>query len=197
MGRRNQRKRGPRRRDVSRETVIINYFLGRSPRPPAFHFLSPAELRAAWELVRARVLELWVAESPCSRPPAWWQYDAPEPRPRLGGIGTPLSEALAEVPSLHRGIPDRWLSPSDVALYSGRAVDGRGKAVARELRSRFTHKAIDPNDPPCFEGEAVYLERRGLLAKGELEVLASQEALRDPEYVVLAENVRARKAASR
>jgi hypothetical protein len=197
MGRLNQRKRGPRRRDVSRESVIIDYFLGRAPRPPAFHFLSPAELRATWELVRGRVLESWIKERPCSRPPAWWQYEAAEPRRRLGGVGAPLSEALGQVASLHRGIPDRWLSPVDVALYSGRAVDVHGKAF-RELKGRFPHKAIDPNDPPQFESEATYLERHGLLTEAEVDTLKRKD-LRDPEFAVLVSDERAarpRKAAA-
>src|SRR5262249_49105146 len=41
------------------------------------------QLREAWEQLRERVLAEHIAEQPGTRPWAWWQWDAPEPRRKL------------------------------------------------------------------------------------------------------------------
>ncbi len=39
-----------------------------------------------WHACRAAILPLWIAQRPCSRPKAWWIFDAPENRTRVAGI---------------------------------------------------------------------------------------------------------------
>lgn len=38
------------------------------------------QLQAAWENARADILPTWIRQHPCTRPFAWWCYDAPEGR---------------------------------------------------------------------------------------------------------------------
>jgi hypothetical protein len=101
-----------------------------------------------WESHRESVIAEHVKESPGTRPPLWWQHDAPrqavgtipgwhcdgqlpELRRRLGGSGEPVSPA-----NLSYGIPDVW-------------------------------RDIDEDDLPIFESQASYLRRHGLLLAGE------------------------------
>lgn len=39
-----------------------------------------AQLREAWEYAREELLAEWIRESPGTRPPGWWLFDAPERR---------------------------------------------------------------------------------------------------------------------
>jgi len=147
-----------------------------------------AGLRDDWLAVRDEVLEDW---HPGTRPWAWWRWDAPrwpratwpariadlgewaddlfaEPRRRLGGIGTPIYECLNYLPEFVAGVPVRWVSPEDVALYSGLARDVLGHPIMAEyLGHHFAGVAPDPHDPPTFESEACYLRRHHLLTPGE------------------------------
>lgn len=92
---------------------------------------------ALWPQFRDDVLANWVSTRPGTRPSHWWAYDATEPRQRLGGVGTPVFEALAYAPSYKLGIPE-----------------GYGDD-------------FDASDPPQFESEAAYLRRLKLFAPGE------------------------------
>jgi hypothetical protein len=92
----------------------------------------------------------------------------PEPRKRIGGIGTPAHECLAFVPSYDRGIPDRWISAWDVSYYNGRSTDIHGKKIGEKYtEGHFPFDAINRADPPVFESEASYLKRLDLLLPGE------------------------------
>jgi hypothetical protein len=71
-------------------------------------------------------------------PDCWYDGKLPEPRMRLGGVGTPCHECLAHVPHFSCGLPTSWVSQSDVQRYTGTA--GTFKGVA-----------IDPDDPPSYE----------------------------------------------
>jgi hypothetical protein len=144
----------------------------------------PAELAAFWKDHGERVVAQHVNDFPGTRPIRWWEYDAPrsplgtypscfcdgklpEPRKRLGGIGTPNYQALAISPSFTRGIPDSWVTPADVAYYTGASRDTHGKLTNQNPSSSFDGVAIDTDDPPRFESEAAYLERHGLLFPDE------------------------------
>lgn len=98
-----------------------------------------------WAQTRDALLVDWIAAHPGSRPWAWWQFDAREPRRRLGGIGETYAEGL------DHGVPVWWMSPS----------------LARG--TRFV--AVDPQNPPQFESQASYLERLNLFQPGERERL--------------------------
>jgi hypothetical protein len=97
-------------------------------------------------------------------------YDGqlPEPRRRLGSIGTPVSDVLACKPIYSFGLPAVWSTASQVKYYSGTAVDIHGNAIGDRYPSNdFKGVAIDPEDPPTFESQATYLKRLGLFLAGE------------------------------
>jgi hypothetical protein len=142
------------------------------------------ELAALWEANSERIVAEHVADHPGSRPERWWQYEAPrsplgtypgtwfdgqlpEPRRRLGGIGTPASDVLAYVPTFSCGVPAIWVTPWQVKYYSGAAVNIRGEPIGSLVPTDFKGVAIDPNDPPRFESQAAYLKRHGLFLAGE------------------------------
>jgi hypothetical protein len=106
-----------------------------------------------WRLHGEAVIAEHVEDHPGTRPPLWWDYEAPrqpvgampgwwcdgklpEPRKRVGGTGTPAYECRAVMPSFSHGIPNVWVG-------------------------------IDSDDPPTFESQAAYLKRHGLLFAGE------------------------------
>jgi hypothetical protein len=77
--------------------------------------------------------------------PRWWQYEAVEPRQRLGGIGTPASEVLAYVPVFSYGLPSVWISQWPINYYTGIAVDTHGNPIGERFASNaFKGVAIDP-----------------------------------------------------
>jgi hypothetical protein len=143
------------------------------------------ELAALWAVHSERIVADHVAISPGTRPHRFWQYSAPrlplgtfpgcyfdgklpEPRRRLGGIGTPASDVLAYVPIFRCGLPWIWVEHWQVMYYSGLAVDIHGAPIGdRFPNDSFKGVAIDPNDPPRFESQAAYLKRHGLLLPGE------------------------------
>src|SRR5437763_108874 len=85
--------------------------------------------------------------SPRARPEAWWRFDAPEPRRRLGGTGAPWGEQ-----QMARGVPSVWVTASNRGQWGNPPGP-----------------AIEPDDPPLFESESAYLDRLGLLQPGERE----------------------------
>jgi hypothetical protein len=142
------------------------------------------ELAALWAAHTDRIVAEHVREHPGTRPERWWQYSAPRiplgtfpglyfdgqlpaPRKRLGGIGTPASDILADVPTFSYGLPAIWITPWQVKFYSGTAVDIRGNPIGSLVPTDFKGVAIDPNDPPRFESQATFLKRLGLFLPGE------------------------------
>lgn len=136
-----------------------------------------------WEEVREEVMAAWIKKHPGTRCWAWWEFDAPrwerkfgayfdgtlpEPRRRIGGIGTPSHDVLAYVPYFDSGIPTSWVSKFQEEYYNGRAKDIHGNVIPSEYKDGdFKGVAIDENDPPVFESEAAYLDRHGLLTASE------------------------------
>jgi hypothetical protein len=125
------------------------------------------ELATLWEAHSERILAEHVTNCPGTRPARFWQYEAVEPRQRLGGTGTPASDVLAYKPAFRYGLPAVWITQRDVKYYGGTAVDIHGAPVGDLYPSNFTGVAIDPNDPPTFESQAAYLKRHGLFLAGE------------------------------
>jgi len=107
--------------------------------------LSP-KLKLAWDSCRDQLMGEWIQRNPCSRPWAFWKFDS-EPRQRLGGTGTPSYEVLAYSRRFERGLPADWISKREEDIYNLRGV------------------AIDPENPPCYESEATFLDRHGLLTE--------------------------------
>jgi|ERR1700733_11605219 len=92
----------------------------------------------------------------------------PEPRLRLGGIGTPASDVLACKPIYSFGMDAIWVTQWQVNYYGGIAVDIHGAPIGNLYPTdSFKGVAIDPNDPPTFEPQATYLKRHGLFLAGE------------------------------
>ena len=136
---------------------------------------------------RDEILKEWIATAPGTRPVHWWRFDAPrqplgnfpecyydgklpEPRARLGGIGTPAHEVLNYVPAYFAGIPTSWVLASDVKYY----------------RAGFAGVTIDPENPPQYESEATYLDRLGLLLPGEKKRLRAADW--ESEFVMPADD---------
>lgn len=113
-----------------------------------YGLLNPREF---WDTHKQTVLAEHIKQKPGSRPFRWWQFDAPEPRQRLGGVGgVPIWERLAVKPYYEMGVPASWIMPADLQIHKLSVQD-----------------AVDLRDPPVFESEAVYIRRLGLLAKEE------------------------------
>jgi hypothetical protein len=134
-------------------------------------------LAKVWAEYEAEVLADWIAENPGTRPSLWWKYSAPrqplgaypgryydgtlpEPRKRLGGIGTPAHEVLANVPDFPFGISAHWITTQDMSTWPSLA--GRAEPA-------------DTDSPPIFESQAAYLERHGLLLPGERKLLTAED----------------------
>lgn len=150
-----------------------------------FQYAPEDEHVALWNAHSDRIVSEHVALYPGTRPARWWQYGAPrlppgtfpglyydgelsEPRQRLGGIGTPASDALACAPVYSYGLPSIWIDDWQVKYYSGIAVDIHGNPIGdRYPNYNFKGVALDPNDPPMFELQAAYLKRLGLFLSGE------------------------------
>lgn len=120
---------------------------------------SPGEL---WAAHQSRVLDEHIAEYPGTRPLRWWQFSAPEPRRRLGGAGTPSHERLADALRLEFGVPVDWITSRTARTYRSMGLD-------------LGVPALDPRDPPMYESEATYLDRLGLLLRGERRRLTTED----------------------
>ncbi len=111
--------------------------------------------RIAWEENREVLIKEWSKKHPGHRPYAWWRYDAQEPRRRIGGKGTPLSEVFAAMSDTYEfGVITDWLTES----WAG-------------IKTSGDFEPYDPDDPPAFESEPEYLARLGLLTAEESKAL--------------------------
>jgi hypothetical protein len=176
----------PRRKRVNRRRVELTdqqiaWLNGDDDGSEFFYFHDRDELRLFWIAHGERVTAEHVAENPGTRPRRWWQYDSPEPRRRIGGIGSACHECLAYVPNYDFGIPTSWVTQWMVDYYTGRARDIHGNLTNPKPSGTFRGVALDPNDPPTYESEASYLERLGLFFPGEKTRLTKTDF--EPEAV--------------
>jgi hypothetical protein len=112
--------------------------------------------RELWAAHGDAVLAGWIAEHPGTRPSCWWKFDAPGPRQRVGGVGTPAHEVSAYMLELHLGAPCHWITDHWLKFLPG--------------------QPIDPANPPMYESQANFLDRYNLLLPGE------RQRLRDVEF---------------
>ena len=111
-----------------------------------------------WTEFRSRILAEWIKTKPGTRPAMWWRYDSPRfssenlPEPLRRWSRTVLADRL---------IQPRW------------KLRGEGKPLHAERAyvPRY-HYGIpawlgDPDNPPVFETQRVYLKRHGLLLPAE------------------------------
>ncbi len=118
--------------------------------------------RRLWGMYATEITEEHAQENPGTRPFRWWQFDAPEPRQRIRGIGTPRHECLADVEELMFGVPVGWITDDDIEAYV-------------RINSPLAVPPVDPDDPPLYEAQAAYLERLGLLLPGERKRLKPKD----------------------
>lgn len=133
---------------------VIDLYLGResglddSEITDILYPTSDAQGRRHWQRFREAVIAEWVAAHPGARPWAEWKYSLPElSRRRLGGSGTPMLPPEGE-----------W------------QVNGGLAAFGAPL---YWHD-VDPADPPVYESQAAYLQRRGLLTAEEQKRLSTE-----------------------
>jgi len=108
-----------------------------------------------WAIHRDMVVAWWIFRHPGTRPSMWWRMDAPGPRRRVGGTGTPLHECSNSVASYQFGVPSAW------------RVRGRNDYLNVGV-------PISPEHPPMYESEAAYLRRHNLFLAGERSRLQRQ-----------------------
>jgi hypothetical protein len=109
----NRRRRlQSRRDDVRSERTEIRLLDGHDfpfmdPINPDAPEMTEDELRAAWEDLRDELLPAFIAQHPGQRPWAWWAFEAPEPRRRIGPGPEPVGEEemWLGMPRLYRGLP--------------------------------------------------------------------------------------------
>jgi hypothetical protein len=122
--------------------------------------------RKLWAKYRDYFLPRYIEEHPGERPIPWWLFDAPRMEERFDAwfdgtlpawrqrLGGKGETAPATVPRSTYGIPNNW----DLST-------------------------IDPEDPPVFESQAAYLDRRGLLTDEERRVLKDALEKWEPEVL--------------
>jgi hypothetical protein len=107
------------------------------------------EQRAFWQANRDAVVAWYIKRRPGFRPLLWWRFDAPEPRRRVGGIGTPLSECEGAHAALFEfGLPLQW-------------------KTCEHHHQLLVGVPISRAHPPMYEAEAEYLRRHKLFLPGE------------------------------
>ncbi len=119
-------------------------------------FWDERERKRDWRAAREEILADWIRDYAGSRPWAWWKYDAPAPRLRVGGKGS-LIPANDCSDNLRFGIPRRSAFVCDRLLAAWNKLD----CASRE------YQVYDENDPPAFESEASFLKRHRLFLPGE------------------------------
>jgi hypothetical protein len=162
-----RRTAGKRRRELSQgESNWLNSGVGDVDQK---YLWSHDDLAALWREFVDEIVAEHVVASPGTRPLRWWQFSAPEPRRRVGGVGTPCHERLAYVLQHHLGVPWDWIFHDDIDMYM-------------RIGSPLGVPALDPANPPTYESEAAYLERLELFLPDEREQLKPKDF--KPEYVV-------------
>ncbi len=128
-----------------------------------FLFVAPEDTaRELWLELSGKVLPNFIKANPGRRPWGWWVSDAPAPRARVGGIGTPLRYT-----GMHCGIPTGWSTTNN------------------RKSCMFSGAAVDPANPPVFESQAAYLRRLNLLSQAEARRLRERDF--QPEPIDVAE----------
>ena len=105
-----------------------------------------------WAKYGQEIVKWWAGERPGTRPWCWWKYEAPEPRKRLGGVGTARSDYLPDfkLPPTDAFVavdPDDPPSFESQAAYLkrlGLLLPGEEK---RLVRHDFAPEAIEPKPP--------------------------------------------------
>jgi len=147
-------------------------------------------LKRVWEAVSKEIVKEFVKLHLCRRPWCWWAFEIKELRKRIGGIGDLMHEiGFYEPTDCPHGIPMDWVAKWQVEYYNGRFKDIHGNVVDSGFKEGdFKEVAIDPNNPPIYESESVYLRRLDLLSDTEKRHLEKHAELLEPEMVVFEED---------
>lgn len=146
---------------------------GAMPDQPDWDFYEmtdPVNLKSLWESTRDEILSTWIKSYPGSRPWIWWKLESPEPRRRIGGVGTEAASVLAYKPAYDFGIANLWVDGWLIDYYRNRGTP-------------IEAQAIDPVNPPIFESQAVYLRRLNILTPAEKSVLSKKRKVWEPETI--------------
>lgn len=166
--------------------VVVAYLRDEDPDPKDYgegahralfdvEWIKHGRLRAIWDTVEADLVVDWAREQPGTRPSHWWLWSAPEPRQRIGGTGSLLSDFMSYGPTYHFGISTFWACEALIRKgWPHVHINGKAARWAPivELADAIP---FDPNDPPRFESQATYLARLNLLLPGERKGLAAED----------------------
>jgi len=108
----------------------------------------PEATRRLWMQHRQEILDQWQDTQPCRRPWAWWLFESPGRRQRLGGVGELRGGYRIHI---HEGVPVTWdptsLDADDLPLYESQAafLERHGLLSAREIEILRKNPALlDP-----------------------------------------------------
>jgi len=124
--------------------------------------------QVAWQEHKTAIMRTWIAKSPGSRCWAWWKFEAPEIRRRIGGTGTCAHDTLSYKPEFEFGMPTHWTDKFD-------------EKFCRKMKTKKKIIAIDADDRPTYESEATYLRRLDLLSEAEMKKLKRSDFSRGEE----------------
>jgi len=137
------------------------------PVQDSFLTLTPITKRE-WNENKKTVVSDWIKKFPGTRPSTWWDFEAPEIRQRIGGIGDCENDVFNIVPVVTLGIPEDWIGLAWLEVYPDLT-------------------AIDPENPPVFESQATYLKRHKILTKAEKNSLKLMDF--ETERIKIDENI--------
>jgi len=107
----NRTRRMRRFKPTTIPPALLKYFKGESYGPDDegacdvfLMELRPA-MKQAWESHRDELLADWIEKNPCSRPFAFWKFDAPELRKQISGSGDVDYEGACISSD---GLPEYW-----------------------------------------------------------------------------------------
>ena len=107
-------------------------------------------MKEAWNSYRGQVLTDWIKKNPCSRPSAFWSFDATEPRKQNSGSGDGICEGMAIDAD---GLPKYWQfnwDTSDPPIFESEAA-----YLERHGLLTLTEKTYLKKHPRLLESEKV------------------------------------------
>lgn len=126
------------------------------------------DAKKLWPRVRDDFLQSWVAEHPGERPWAWWAWDAPERRRR---IGTRKGDKVVKDKKPH---PFDSLARRKLIEAEVKSGEAHPDSLTDAYRLRFgvpTVYWVEDDWDAVYEDECDYLRRLGLLLRGEAELI--------------------------
>jgi hypothetical protein len=107
-----------------------------------------------WAEFGGDVVAWWIKDRPGTRPWCWWKYSAPEPRKRVGGVGT-VDGNPEYLPDFRLPRADAFVAvdPSDPPSFESQAAYLKRLKVLlpgeekRLTRHDFAPEAIEPKPP--------------------------------------------------